>query len=67
MTRAQATQDARTAKSFVVNGGPMAVVHEGPHADDYAERDSDGKSYGYCPLHAVQTLYEFGEVVEVIQ
>lgn len=64
MTRAQATQDAKT---FVVNGGPMAVVHEGPHADDFAERDSDGKSYGYCPLHAVPTLYKYGTVVEIIQ
>jgi hypothetical protein len=40
----------------------MAVVDEGPHADDYAELPS----YGYCPLDAAKTLYKYGKIVKVI-
>ncbi len=51
--------EAESLKSQTV----MAVVQEGPRADDYAERDEDGESYGYCPLDAVPILYKHGTVV----
>ena len=42
------------------------VVAEGIHANEEAERDADGESYGYCPESAVPTLYKHGRVVERI-
>lgn len=38
----------------------IVVVEEGPHADEFADRDEDGKSYGYCPEIAVHILYPEG-------
>lgn len=45
------------------HGYTMAVVDEGPHADDYAELPS----YGYCPLVSVKELYKYGKIVQVIK
>ena len=64
MTRAHATITAqRVARESQT---PIAVVNEGPHADDFAEHDDDGHSYGFCPEDSVQTLFRFGTVVEVV-
>jgi hypothetical protein len=47
--------------------GPLAIVKEGLHADEFTERDEDGESYGFCPIGAVKLLYRYGEIVEVVQ
>jgi hypothetical protein len=61
MTLQNATAAARSdAKK---HGIPLAIVREGPHADEYAERDADGHSYGFCPVSAVPTLYKHGTVI----
>ncbi len=44
----------------------MAIVSEGVHADEFAERDEDGESYGYCPAAAISTLYKHGKVIKLI-
>jgi hypothetical protein len=49
------------------SGLPIAVVDERHHADEFAERDPDGKSYGYCPEAALHILYPHGEVVRTVQ
>jgi hypothetical protein len=64
MTRANAKRDAMTRHN---PGTLLAIVAEGLHADDHAERDADGESYGYCPPTAVPILYRFGRVVEVVR
>jgi hypothetical protein len=61
MTLQNATAAARSdAKK---HGIPLAIVREGPHAGEYAERDADGHSYGFCPVSAVPTLYKHGTVI----
>jgi hypothetical protein len=50
---------AEAARSKV----PIVVVKEGPHADEFAERDADGESYGYCPEGGEAILYKYGVVV----
>lgn len=41
----------------------LVIVDEGPHADEFAECGTDGKSYGFCPTSAKDTLYPHGKVV----
>ena len=65
MTRQQAT------KAAVVEAARLAlpalcIVAEGPHADDHAEFDPDGESYGYCTPQALHVLYKYGKVVETV-
>jgi len=48
-------------------GVPLALVREGPHADDFAEQDTDGGSYGFCPVSAVKLIYRYGAVIEEIR
>ena len=64
MTLNEATGGAKRCASNYKNS--MIVVKEGPHADEHAEFDADGESYGYCPESAKATLYPHGEVVAVI-
>lgn len=64
MTKSDAIQQAR--EEVERHGGRIAVVIEGPHADDFAEFDTDGHSYGYCPEKHVALLYRYGTLVEVI-
>lgn len=45
----------------------MAVVEEGPHADEFAVLDDEGKSYGYCPVESVGILYRWGTVVATVE
>lgn len=61
MTRQDATAEAQ--ETATKNGIEIAVVKEGPHADEFAERDADGESYGFCPLPGVPILYKWGEIV----
>lgn len=64
MTREHARSEAvKTAAEYKTK---IAVVREGLHADEFAIRDSDGESYGYCPLPALSILYKYGEVVETV-
>jgi hypothetical protein len=60
----EAKADARAAA--IKSKMPIALVNEGLHADEFAERDEDGNSYGYCPELAVPILYRYGTVVEII-
>lgn len=65
MTRADATA---AAKKEVANLKlTIAIVREGLHADEYAELDRDGESYGYCLVQALPLLYRFGVVVDTIE
>ncbi len=64
MTLENAKAQAKRAK---IPGIPLAIVKEGPHADEFAERDADGQSYGFCPAQAVSYLYKWGEVVETLE
>ena len=61
MTRKDAEEQAKAEAKRI--GLPLAIVREGPHADDFAEFDADGHSYGYCPVAAVPVLYKHGEKV----
>ncbi len=61
MTRAQATALAQA--DATKNGVTIAIVREGLHADEFAERDTDGESYGFCPVPAVGMLYKYGSIV----
>ncbi len=55
------------AKQEAIKGNlEIAVVKEGPHADEFAERDQDGESYGYCPVLAIAILYRYGQVIETV-
>ncbi len=65
MKRADATNAARAAG--LQSGLTMAVVREGPHADEFAQLDADGESYGYCPSLGVPMLYPHGVVVLTLQ
>jgi hypothetical protein len=49
-----------TAKKLTLE---ISVVEEGPHADEFEERDADGKSYGFCATDSVSYLYRYGVVV----
>lgn len=64
MTRADATLAARRESARV--NLALVVVREGPHADEFCERDADGQSYGYCPIAAKGILYPHGEIVETV-
>jgi hypothetical protein len=44
----------------------IVIVKEGPHADDFAEYDTDGESYGYCSVKAFPYLYKYGTKVGVV-
>ena len=61
MTRADA--EAKAKHHAVTDGLDMAVVREGLHADEFAQLDADGQSYGYCPLLGAPMLYLHSEVV----
>jgi len=65
MTRDNARAAAQEEAKKI--GLPLALVKEGLHADEFADRDADGESYGYCPAEAVKLLYRFGEVVETVK
>lgn len=45
----------------------LALVAEGPHADEFADRDTDGESYGFCKVGVVSMLYKYGRVVEIVK
>lgn len=64
MTRANATIAAQAEST--ASRLNLAIVREGPHADEFVERDTDGESYGYCPVLAVSTLYPHGERVDIV-
>lgn len=57
--------DARTeaAQAAKESGIQIVIVDEGPHADEFAERDTDGKSYCYCPESGVAILYPRGKIM----
>jgi len=59
--KAEAHQLSRTMTEI-----SLAVVNEGIHADEFAVRDTDGNSYGYCPEQSVRLLYRYGTVIEII-
>ena len=61
----EAKEEAKSAA--IKSKMPIALVNEGLHADEFAEREEDGTSYGYCPELAVPILYRYGTVVEVIR
>lgn len=64
MTKSDAISQAR--EEVRRHGGKIAIVIEGPHADDFAQLDQDGHSYGFCPDSHVSVLYPHGDRVEVI-
>jgi len=47
MTRQQATKAAAVEAARLALPA-LCIVAEGPHADDHAEFDPDGESYGFC-------------------
>lgn len=65
MTLKEATECA--VKCAQESGTPMVVAREGPHADDWAELDEDGESYGYCPRSAARTLYPHGQIITTVE
>jgi len=65
MTRQQATKAAAVEAARLALPA-LCIVAEGPHADDHAEFDPDGESYGFCPPEAVAILYKLGRVVETV-
>ena len=65
MTHANAKADAQ--KTANESGLEIAVVNERYHADEFAEYDADGYSYGYCPVDAVEILYSRGVVIETLK
>jgi hypothetical protein len=64
MTMVDAIDGAESAA--LMCGAEVALVREGPHADEFAELDEDGQSYGYCPLVAVPILYKWGEILKTV-
>lgn len=64
MTRDDARKAAQAEAKK--HGVPLALVREGLHADEFAELDADGESYGFCPPGAVPYLYKYGKAVETI-
>lgn len=64
MTRIDAEQFAQETAN--ANNLDLALVAEGPHADEFAERDPDGESYGFCPLPGLPILYKWGKHVATI-
>ena len=65
MTRQQATKAAAVEAARL--GLPaLCIVQEGMHADEFAGRDTDGESYGYCTPQALHVLYKYGKVVETV-
>jgi hypothetical protein len=44
-------------------GLTLAIVNEGPHADEFSELPS----FGYCPKSAVAKLYKYGTLIETVK
>lgn len=64
MTRSEACTTALA--EFQKHRIPLVVVEEGPHADEFAVRDAEGKSYGFCPVVAVPILYKWGIITDQV-
>lgn len=64
MTKIDAINQAR--EEVRRHGFKLALVIEGPHADEFAEYDADGHSYGFCPVSHISVLYPHGTYVEEV-
>lgn len=64
MTRKDAQQFAQETADE--NNITLALMAESYHADEFAERDTDGESYGFCPIPAIPILYKYGTQVATI-
>ncbi len=56
-----ATKEAQATANET--GLMIAVFAEGPHADEFAEYDTDGQSYAYCPEEAVSKCFKWAKIV----
>jgi hypothetical protein len=65
MTKANAI--TRAQEEANTHNVEIAIMREGIHADEYAELDQDGQSYGYCPANAVPLVYPYGTLIHILK